>query len=260
MMKASPVEYRFRYILHGIIYALGFYAPWERYTSLSSSTDTAWLSLAAMPAREHWLSFTDASRLVLVLGYCVAIAGAALRLWGASWLGASVVQSPGLHGNRVLANGPYRHLRNPLYVGTVLNTLALALLMPPTGAVFAIVAIVLLQARLIGAEEAFLGRTLGPPYRAYCAVVPRLWPVLRARVPATAERPSYLLGFASEIFPIGCAISFLAVGWRYNSLLVIKGILIALGLSLIARAFIPGSSPKVAASPASPALSPESES
>jgi len=57
--------------------------------------------------------------------------------------------------------GPYRHLRNPLYLGAWVNTLAVALLMPASGAVFTIVLIVLFQMRLILAEESFLGGKQG---------------------------------------------------------------------------------------------------
>jgi hypothetical protein len=32
-------------------------------------------------------------------------------------------------------------------------------------------------------------------------------------------------------------------GWRYNASLLIKGVLISLGISLIARAFLPRSEP-----------------
>ena len=243
MMRSFPIEVRLRYVLYVVIDALGFYAPWERFTTLPSAQSTTWLTLAAIPAREHWLSFTGASQLVLVLGCCAATAGALLRLWAASYRGAPVLQSPDLHGTRILADGPFRHLRNPSYLGTFLNTLALALLMPPTGAAFAIAATALLQLRLIGAEEASLTTSLGAPYRAYCAAVPRLWPTLRPRVPATGRVPNLLLGLASEIFVIGTAISFLVLGGRYNSLLIIKGVLIALGLSLIARAFLPPGKP-----------------
>lgn len=238
-MKAFPLEYRFRYALHAILYTLGFYAPWERYTSLNLGAQTAWLALATAAARAHWMSFTAASQAVLLLACSLASLGAALRIWGASYLGASVVQSPAMHGTRVLADGPYRYLRNPLYVGTFCNAVALASLMPPTGAVFTVLAIALLQLRLIGAEEPFLTATLDGPYRAYCAAVPRLWPSLRPRVPSAGDRPHLLLGLASELFVLGCAISFLALGWRYNALLVLKGVLISLGISLVVRAFIP---------------------
>ena len=242
MMKASALEYRFRYVLHAVLYALGFLAPWERVSALSLGQTTTWLTLAAIPAREHWMSFTDASRCMLLVACAFAVAGAVLRVWAASYLGASVMQSPGMQGTRVVADGPYRHLRHPLYLGTFLNVLALSILMPPTGSVFAIVTVALFQLRLAAAEELFLLTTLGPAYQAYGAAVPRWWPRLRARVPGAGDRHHLLLGIASELFVVGCAVSLLTLGWRYNSLLVIKGVLIALGLSLIARAFIPAPS------------------
>jgi hypothetical protein len=34
-------------------------------------------------------------------------------------------------------------------------------------------------------------------------------------------------------------VTFAILGWRYNSVLLIKGILVSLGISLIVRAFLP---------------------
>ena len=69
----------------------------------------------------------------------------------------------------MVAAGPYRYLRNPLYVGSWLNTLALAILMRPSGAVFTLVALVGFHLRLILAEEAFLAGEAGG---GVCGVLP----------------------------------------------------------------------------------------
>ena len=238
-MKAFPLEYRLRYLVHGIIYTLGFFAPWERFTSLTLGSSTWWLFLASIPARQTWLPFTTSSQITLVLGCIAATLGAALRVWGASYLGAAVVHSGSMHGSHVLADGPFRHVRNPLYLGTFLNTLALSLLMPPTGAIVAILLIGLLQLRLVGAEEPFLLNNLGEPYKLYCVAVPRFLPSLRPRIASAGTQPNYRNGVLSEIFVIGCAISFIVLGWNFNSTLLLKGVLISLGLSIIARAFMP---------------------
>ena len=239
MLKAFPLEYRFRFLLQGIIYTLGFFAPWERYTSFSLGSSTWWLFLASIPARAHWLTFTASSQILLGLGCIVATASAILRVWGASYVGAAVVHSTTMHGLKVLADGPFRHSRNPLYLGTLLNAIALSLLMPPTGAIVAIILIAIVEFRLIGAEEPFLLNKLGDSYRLYCAAVPRFLPSLRPRVPPAGTRPNYRSGLLSELFFIGCAISFIALGRNFNSTLLLKGILISLGLSLVAMAFIP---------------------
>jgi hypothetical protein len=185
------------------------------------------------------MSFSVATNLVLALGIVFALAGAALRTWGSAYLGAGVVQDGAMHGDRIMAAGPYRYVRNPLYLGTFLHTLALVLLMQPSGAPFVVVLIGLLQLRLMGAEEAFLSEKLGEPYRAYCAAVPRIVPALRPRVAESSAKPAWAVGFMSEIYMWGVALSFAALGWKYNSFLIIQGVLVSWGVSLVARAFIP---------------------
>jgi protein-S-isoprenylcysteine O-methyltransferase Ste14 len=248
-MKASSFEYRYRFLVHALIYVLGFFSPWNRWLHLDSIR--TWQYLAAWPARTGWLSFSTATIVVLILGILCAFAGAFLRTWGTAYLSPSVVQDGAMHGEGLLAAGPFRFLRNPLYLGTFLHTLALVLLMPPSGAIFTILAIGLLQLRLIGAEEPFLTARLGAPYLAYCAKVPRLIPALTPRVPApnpqshdeksagNQEKANWAKAFAGEIYMWGVFLSFATLGWRYNSMLILKGVIISFGISLIARALIP---------------------
>lgn len=238
-VKAFPLEYRFRYILHALIYVLGFWAPWERYGNLSFGGTTAWTALASLMAREHWLGFSDASRLLLIVCTAAAIVAALLRVWGSSYLGPAVVHAGTMQAEKVVADGPYRFVRNPLYLGTIFNSIALSLLMPPSGAVVSLVLITIEQMRLIGAEEAFLGPRLGATYRAYQQVVPRLWPSLQPRTISAEDQPRWLWGLLSEVYVVGTAISFIALGSTYNGTIILKGILVAFGLSLIARALIP---------------------
>ena len=236
-MKATALEFRLRFILGVIIYVLGFIAPWNSLLHLDSIR--TWQFLAAWPARGGWIGFNTATIAVLVIGIVCALAGASLRTWGSAYLSPSIVQAGAMHGDGVVASGPYRHLRNPLYLGTFFHTFALALLMPPSGAIFCILAIAFIQLRLIHAEESFLTAKLGEPYLAYCARVPRLFPSLTARVPASLTKPTWIKAFFAEIYMWGVVVSFAALGWRYNSVLIIKGVLISLGVSLIIRAFLP---------------------
>jgi protein-S-isoprenylcysteine O-methyltransferase Ste14 len=236
-MKATALEFRLRFLLGLIIYLLGFIAPWNIFLHLDSIR--TWQFLAAWPARSGWLGFSSATIAVLVLGILCAFTGAFLRTWGSAYLDPSIVQAGAMHGDTVVAAGPYRHLRNPLYLGTFIHTFALALLMPPSGAIFCILAIAFIQLRLITGEESFLAEKLGEPYLAYCAKVPRLFPSFTARVPASATQPTWFKAFLAEIYIWGVFVSFATLGWRYNSVLIIKGVLISLGISLIVRAFLP---------------------
>jgi protein-S-isoprenylcysteine O-methyltransferase Ste14 len=236
-MKATALEFRFRYLIHAVIYALGFTTPWNKWLHLDSIRTWQWL--AAIPSRSGWLSFQSATVAVLIFGILCAFIAALLRTWAAAYLDSSVVRDASMQGDRIVAAGPYRFLRNPLYVGIFIHTFALALLMPPSGALVCIVLIGLFQLRLIAGEEAFLTAKLGESYLAYRAKVPALFPALTPRVPASSMHPQWPQAFLGELYMWGVVIAFAAVGWRYNSFLIIQGVVISLGISLIARAFIP---------------------
>jgi protein-S-isoprenylcysteine O-methyltransferase Ste14 len=236
-MKASTLEFRFRFFVIAAIYFLGFAAPWNYWLHLD--TIRTWQILAAWPARSGWISFSNATIVVLLFGIVCALTGAFVRTWGTAYLSPSIVHDSAMHGEGVVAAGPYRYVRNPLYLGTFFHTVALALLMPPSGAIFCVLAVFLFQLRLITGEESFLTTELGEPYLAYSAKVPRLIPALTPRVPASAMQPKWPLGFLGEIYMWGVVVSFAILGWRYNSILIIKGVLVSLGISLIVRAFLP---------------------
>ena len=158
-----------------------------------------------------------------------------MRTWGSAYLGTDVMRDTRLRADSVMAAGPYAHVRNPLYLGTWLNTLALALLMPPSGAVFTIVVVVAFQIHLILREETYLRGQLSEAYAAYCARVPRLLPALRAQVAASGEAPRWGQAAVAEIFMWGTAVSFAALGWRYDAHLLIQCVLVWLGVSLVVK-------------------------
>ena len=72
----------------------------------------------------------------------------------------------------------------------------------------------------------------------YCAKVSRLLPALTPRGAASAVRPEWVNGFLGEIYFWGAAVSFAVAGWRYNAQFVLQGVIISLGVSLVARAFV----------------------
>jgi protein-S-isoprenylcysteine O-methyltransferase Ste14 len=236
-MKATAFEFRFRFLIHAVIYLLGFTTPWNKWLHLDSIRTWQWL--AAVPSRSGWLSFQSATIAVLIFGILCALVSASLRTWAAAYLNSSIVKHASMQGDQVVAAGPYRFLRNPLYVGTFIHTFTLALLMPTSGALVCIVLVGLFQLRLIAGEEAFLTAKLGQPYLAYRAKVPALFPALTPRVPASPTQPQWPQAFLGELYMWGVVIAFATVGWRYNSFLIIQGVVISLGISLIARAFTP---------------------
>jgi protein-S-isoprenylcysteine O-methyltransferase Ste14 len=254
-MKATAFEFRIRFLLHALVYGLGFFAPWNLLLHLDAPGPNAhvWGILAAALAKAGVASIATAFNGLLVLGIVFAVAGAALRTWGAAYLGSGVVQDGAMqtsgYAGSVIADGPYRHLRNPLYVGTMLHSFALALLMPVSGAVFTLAVVALMQVRLILGEESFLLARLGSGYAAYCRLVPRVLPVLRARVAASGKQAAWGQAFLGEIYMWGVAGSFATVGWHYNASLLTQCAIVSLGVSLVVRAL--ADKPKPAAEVAS---------
>jgi protein-S-isoprenylcysteine O-methyltransferase Ste14 len=241
-MNATSFEFRFRLWIAVLIYVLGFVAPWDFVWHLDGSGPNAhvWAKFAVLLSRNGLMNIGTAFNAVLVLGILLAVLGAWMRTWGSAYLGVDVMSDSSMRGDAVVADGPYRWLRNPLYVGTWCNTLALALLMPVSGAIFTVVGIIAFQVRLIFAEEDFLRAKLGAAYVAYCAKVPRIVPALGPRVAASGARPHWMRAVLAEIFMWGMAVSFAVLGWRYDADLLLRAVLVWFGVSMIVRALQPG--------------------
>jgi protein-S-isoprenylcysteine O-methyltransferase Ste14 len=241
-MKASAWEFRFRFWILLAIYTLGFTAPWDAVLHLDGAGPNShvWGQLAVLLSRIAGLSITAAFNVILMAAIVCAAAGAWLRIWGAAYLSHSVVHDGQMRADSVVAAGPYRYLRNPLYVGSWLNTLALTLLLRPSGAAFMVVGIVVFLLRLILAEEAHLRETLGEAYLAYCARVPRIYPALRPRVTADeAARAQWGRAAAAEVYMWMSAAGFAVLGWRYDAHLLIQCVLVSLGVSLVVKGIGP---------------------
>jgi hypothetical protein len=140
-----------------------------------------------------------------------------------------------MQGGAVLADGPFRYVRNPLYLGGWFMMLAICLLMTPSGALFTMTLVTIFYARLILGEEAFLAATLGEPYKEYLSAVPRLLPRLRSSLPASQAKPHWLIAVLTEIIPISIFVTLAFFSWSYDNLLMLKTILVSFLLSMVVR-------------------------
>jgi protein-S-isoprenylcysteine O-methyltransferase Ste14 len=237
-MRASKMEFRLRMLIQIVIVILGFWAPWIDALDLGRRVATLeWLALEI--SRLGVTSFTYAAPIVIVAGALFALAGAVFRVWGAAYLSYDVVHHAKMQAGGVVAAGPYRYVRNPLYLGGWFMMAAISLLMPPTGALFTVVLVTVFYLRLILGEEAFLSTQLGEPYRAYLGAVPRLIPRVRPSLPHTSVQPHWLIALITEINAICIFVTLACLSWTYNNLLMIKVILVVFGISLIVRALMP---------------------
>ena len=239
-MKASYFEFRFRVWIMAVLITLGFWSPWIEYAP-------DWLHLGTRATAWLWLGFelgslglTPAGGIVVATASIIGVAALAVwvRVWGTAYLGNNTVQNADMKAGAVLSDGPYRYVRNPLYIGTFLTIGSICVLMPLSGAVVTVVLLTIFLFRLILGEEAFLAPRLGEPYAAYRKAVPRLVPSLRPRVAAGGRKPQWGSAVLGEILPIGVLVSFAALSWQYDSHLLMRAVLVCFGISLVTRALV----------------------
>jgi protein-S-isoprenylcysteine O-methyltransferase Ste14 len=121
-----------------------------------------------------------------VAGMIVGAAGAAVALWcvfSFALIGKGT-PAPFDPPRRLVIQGPYRFVRNPMYLGAEF-ALAGAALFYGSWTLLGYAGLFFLATHLfvVGYEEPFLRRTFGPEYEAYCRQV-RRW---RPRVKETGE-------------------------------------------------------------------------
>lgn len=123
---------------------------------------------------------------------------ALIRSWAEAYLHSSVVHDAKMHSDQLTADGPYRYVRNPLYLGTVLLALGLGTMASRFGFAIVVAGIPVIVYRLILREEAGLLASQGERYREYFRAVPRLIPALHPRVPSGEARPDWVDGFTGK--------------------------------------------------------------
>lgn len=151
--------------------------------ALTYSTLFVGLLLVFLPARVlSWSGIVRPAIGVLqVVGLVLGAAGATLAVWCVMTfvvLGRGT-PAPFDPPRRLVVKGPYRAVRNPMYLGAGL-ALAAAALFYQSLVLLVYTALFLLAAHLlvIWYEEPTLRRTFGPDYESYCQRVLRWWPRL----------------------------------------------------------------------------------
>lgn len=137
----------------------------------------------------------------LMLGACLAVMGEMLRLWALGYAGLPTRRQY-LDAPRLITAGPYAHLRNPLYLGNLLNGMAVATAavggLPAARAaglwMAAALFLLFVYHNIIVLEQEFLHQQFGADYEQYCRDVPSLIPSgLRQRSAAEIRRGDFSL-------------------------------------------------------------------
>src|SRR4051794_10970992 len=195
LTRASQFEFRYRFWLIALFFQISF-----SLYAIDHENAGAALLRGVFGATPDLASPHGRHLLQIVFGIAaLAMALSAMfRTWASAYLRSDVVHDMKLHNEALVADGPYRHTRNPLYLGTLVMVMGFGLLASRLGW-FVLVGLMLWFAyRLIAREEAGLLESQGDRFRAYCDAVPRLWPAIRPRISAGAARPQWLQAFIGE--------------------------------------------------------------
>jgi len=202
--QASEFEFRSRFWIIAGIFTVGFLLYNVDHVNLSVALSR--VILGGHPD-ENSAAFGRWITGLFTLSTCVVTMGACIRSWAESYLHSSIVHDAALYAEHLVADGPYRRVRNPLYLGNLFLAVGLGFFASRSGFLVICLGMLLFVYRLILREETTLLLSQGESYRRYVAAVPRLFPSLRARIPATGATPNWLDGFTGEIFMWGCALA-----------------------------------------------------
>jgi hypothetical protein len=161
--------------------------------------------------------------------------GAAIRTWATAYLQGSVVHDMALHSDHLVADGPYRYARNPLYLGVILLAFGLGLLVNVAGWIWLVVAITVFTLRLISREEAALSRAQGESFREFKQAVPRLIPGFSPRLPSAGRTPQWGQALVAESFTWAFALALLLFAITLNTTVLLMVMFVPLGIYLIAH-------------------------
>ena len=146
-----------------------------------------------------WLSEAQGWLPLRALGGLLALVSVAVGTWACYKMGwarllfAGALFPPGSGAEengvpqRLVVEGPYRHVRNPLYISDFALILGTALL-ANSHFLFVLAALYVAQLALqLPLEERELHRRFGPRYSRYCEQVPRFVPRIRPISPGELE-------------------------------------------------------------------------
>jgi protein-S-isoprenylcysteine O-methyltransferase Ste14 len=194
-MHATKFEFEQRFWIIGAIFFVGF--------GLSSVDHVYFavglLHLLAPAIDPDSIRGIFLLRLIFAAGAVLIFLSAMLRTWATAYLRTEVVHDASQHSEALLADGPYRYVRNLLYLANLPMAAGIGVMASRLGWLFMVVGMWLFVYRLILREEDGLLQSQGESYRAYLKAVPRFWPALTPRVPSGGGQPRWGQAIAAEV-------------------------------------------------------------
>ncbi len=211
--RASDFEFRWRFWLVVALFWAAF--SMSRFDPVNAGEALLnWGARAGMPLGPGGTR----SELQALYFVFAAVVGAAawLRTWASAYVHSRTVHDRNLRSERLVADGPYRHVRNPLYLGNLLLAVGLGILASRLGFIVLFLGMWILTRRLIGREEAGFAASQGERFHTFRATVPRLWPALRPRLAPSGMRPNWRQAAAGEALMWGLTAAFIGYAATLN--------------------------------------------
>jgi protein-S-isoprenylcysteine O-methyltransferase Ste14 len=119
-----------------------------------------------------------------VVGMIITVSGAVIALWCVftfAFIGKGT-PAPFDPPRRLVVRGPYRFVRNPMYIGAGFALLGAAIFYGSLAIlIYAVVFFLATHLFVILYEEPALRQTFGSEYEAYCNRIRRWWPIRRLK-------------------------------------------------------------------------------
>jgi protein-S-isoprenylcysteine O-methyltransferase Ste14 len=130
------------------------------------------------------------------LGGGIVLAGLAFHFWGSATLARG--EREGAAASNPIMDGPFRYVRNPIYLAGITLLLGVGMLYSPWRVLdvgLPVLLLVYFHVAVVRVEEPELRRRFSSEYEEYCKRVPRWLPVLTSRgraaqPPASTGRPA----------------------------------------------------------------------
>ncbi len=212
-MPATRFEFEQRFWIIGAIFWIGFSLGIVDSTNMAVAT----VSRLFPAIDQDGPRALTLVRVVFGCGALLVFVAAFVRTWATAYLRTVVVHDMRQHSEALVADGPFRHVRNPLYLANMPLVAGVGLMASRLGWTFMIAAMWLFMYRLIFREERGLLASQGESYRRYVKKVPRFIPALTPRVPSGSGQPRWGQAFAGEIFVwlMGIGVMCFAVTLRF---------------------------------------------
>jgi len=147
------------------------------------------------------LILADTTWTSFLTGLTIMFLGESMRFWGVLYAGSATRTTGEVGAGRLVTDGPFAHVRNPLYVGNFLLSLGLTVMsrawMPWMLLVFLFL-FGIQYAFIVKEEEGFLAKQFGDQYAEYCQHVPRWILKIRGFTNSELSSPVFAKALRSE--------------------------------------------------------------